>query len=504
MIMMRPLNRRNFSFRRAELTSETRFRWRRTLLRGVKEDVAVLNALKTLCVGIVLSAVAYGVYVTVTGNSPLDRHASKNKQRSRRGQADDESTELPPIVSEGEPSPRFVDAEPAESRAGERRRTKNAKRKIVEEDFADTDEVRTRRGSSRNEEGSRDELEESDAVAKNDSRRDDYTSPSPFESKRMKDRGSPAEETIDARGEVDQTSYLSDASTMKANSSREGREDADGAEPRGSGRDESRSEGSDYREQAQREFTESMQTADRYLQENKLVDALFLLSRWSEEGEYLAEEDRVNVMELMDQLAGTVIYSRGFFQQESAANARADANYEEAPTVALRYEVQPGDTLDRIGEMYHVPWQLLAKINGIRDPQKLRAGSIKVLQGPFDALVDLSEMRLTLFLQGCYAGSFPIGTGRDLTTPEGEFRVRDKTENPTYYGKNGAIDAADPENPLGEYWIGLGDHIGIHGTNDPGTIGKAESEGCIRLHPNDVQDVFDILSLDSKVVIVRQ
>jgi lipoprotein-anchoring transpeptidase ErfK/SrfK len=58
---------------------------------------------------------------------------------------------------------------------------------------------------------------------------------------------------------------------------------------------------------------------------------------------------------------------------------------------------------------------------------------------------------------------------------------------------------------LGERWIGLdsGNQLGIHGTNDPASIGRAESRGCIRLSPTDVDDVYDILSIGSKVVIRR-
>jgi L,D-transpeptidase ErfK/SrfK len=63
------------------------------------------------------------------------------------------------------------------------------------------------------------------------------------------------------------------------------------------------------------------------------------------------------------------------------------------------------------------------------------------------------------------------------------------------------VEPDDPENPLGEYWIGLGNHIGIHGTNDSGTIGKAASRGCIHLGDDDIVEVFSLLSPGSKVLI---
>ena len=145
--------------------------------------------------------------------------------------------------------------------------------------------------------------------------------------------------------------------------------------------------------------------------------------------------------------------------------------------------------------MYEVPWELLANINGIRDPQRLRTGEqLKVIHGPFDVLVELDKFRLTLFVQGRYAGRFKIGIGKEGATPEGEFPVLKKVPNPTYYGKDVVVDRDDPNNPLGEYMLDLGDHLLIHGTNDPQSIGRAESKGCIRLDNRDIKDVYEILS----------
>jgi lipoprotein-anchoring transpeptidase ErfK/SrfK len=182
-------------------------------------------------------------------------------------------------------------------------------------------------------------------------------------------------------------------------------------------------------------------------------------------------------MELVDQLAGTVIYSREHLFDPP-------------------YEVQPGDTLERIADDYQVPWQFLANVNGIADPRRnLRPGTaLKVIKGPFDAVVDLNRFRLTLFVRNCYAGCFTIGTGKDCTTPEGDFEVQKKLVNPGYYGPGETIDKDSPDNPLGELALELGDHIYIHGTNDPASIGRAVSKGCIRLNSRDIADVFAILS----------
>ena len=228
------------------------------------------------------------------------------------------------------------------------------------------------------------------------------------------------------------------------------------------------------------ELANAMQSAAEMLQAGHLAEAHLELSHlYGAPGLTPDEEGRLT--DLLDRLAGTVIYSRQHLLHPA-------------------YEVQPGDTLERIAEAYEVPWQLLANINGIREPGRLRPGdSLKVVKGPFDAYVDLSSFRLVLYVQERYAGRFPIGIGKDRATPMGDFQVLKKVENPVYYGDQ-VVPAGDPNNPLGPYALALDleQAIFIHGTNDPRSIGRAESRGCIRLHNRDIKDLFDILTVKSE------
>jgi len=208
-----------------------------------------------------------------------------------------------------------------------------------------------------------------------------------------------------------------------------------------------------------------------------------MLTEWYDDPRLTAEQSD-DVTELLDQLAGTVIYSRQHMLAEP-------------------HVVQPGDTLESIAKPYNISWQLLAKINGLSDPRQIRPGDrMKVVQGPFEALVDVRKFRLTLVVQGMYAGRFPIGTGRENSTPMGSFEVLKKVVNPSWPSPRGEIPHGDPANPLGGRWIDLGGGIGIHGTNDPASIGKSLSEGCVRLAPRDIEDVYDILTEGSRVTIV--
>ncbi len=165
------------------------------------------------------------------------------------------------------------------------------------------------------------------------------------------------------------------------------------------------------------------------------------------------------------------------------------------------YEVKPGDVLQRIAKEYNVSWEYLAKLNRT-DPKKIRPGqTLKVIRGPFSAVVDLSDKEITIHSHGHFVHAFAVGIGRDSSTPQGTFKVLDKQRDPTYYGPDGVIEHDDPKNPLGEYWIDLGDSYGIHGTLDDSSIGKSDSQGCIRLRNRDIADVYDLLTIGSEVLI---
>ena len=179
------------------------------------------------------------------------------------------------------------------------------------------------------------------------------------------------------------------------------------------------------------------------------------------------------------------------------------------------YQVQSGDRLDKIGARNALTSDILLRINGLSDPRRLRSGAyIKILKGPFHAVVSKSAFRLDLYLGGLpgsgsdvsYVTSFRVGLGKDDSTPLGKWQVEPgrKVQNPVYYSPRGegVIEADDPKNPLGEFWIGLagldGDAVGkesygIHGTIEPDSIGKQSSMGCIRLRNEDVAVVFSAL-----------
>lgn len=170
-----------------------------------------------------------------------------------------------------------------------------------------------------------------------------------------------------------------------------------------------------------------------------------------------------------------------------------------------RYVVQAGDHLERIASQARVSPALLARINNLPNMNMIRIGqTLKVIKGPFRAVVDKSDFRMDVYLGDVLVRSYPVGLGADDSTPTGEWQVLNKLRNPTYYPPRGGqiMAADDPQNPLGEYWIGLvgtsgeavgQERYGIHGTIEPESIGKNASMGCIRLRNDDIEELYGFL-----------
>jgi len=178
-------------------------------------------------------------------------------------------------------------------------------------------------------------------------------------------------------------------------------------------------------------------------------------------------------------------------------------------TLTGTYKVQSGDLLSQVAKQYKVPYEILMSINNIKRPENLRAGdTIKVINGPFHAIVYRSTFTLDLYLGSItYIKSYKVGLGEQgLETPTGKWRVKtggklikptwtDPTSGRTYNGD-------DPDYPLGSRWIaldGIEDNakgrtgFAIHGTKEPETIGTRSSRGCIRLLNGEAIEIYNLL-----------
>ena len=118
-------------------------------------------------------------------------------------------------------------------------------------------------------------------------------------------------------------------------------------------------------------------------------------------------------------------------------------------------------------------------------------------------VISIADRQLALVDNGQVIKTFPVAVGKDSTpSPNGDFTVVNRTENPTYYHK-GKVIQPGKSNPLGTRWMGLSQKgYGIHGTNVPSSIGKAASHGCFRMAKKDVEELFKLVRVGD-VVIVR-
>lgn len=191
------------------------------------------------------------------------------------------------------------------------------------------------------------------------------------------------------------------------------------------------------------------------------------------------------------------------------------------PIVSL-HTVQQGEFLSTIGNTYRIPYQLIERINNV-DARKLPAGKgVQVINGPVHARVDKSDYRMDLYVEDpdglrIYLKSYTVGLGEFDSTPIGRWVVKPGSKvGPANGGPSWTnprtlkhYDRNDPDIPIGEYWMaleGIDDNTrdkkgyGIHATNDPESIGRQESMGCIRMRDEDIDQVFYTLFEGASVV----
>ncbi len=120
--------------------------------------------------------------------------------------------------------------------------------------------------------------------------------------------------------------------------------------------------------------------------------------------------------------------------------------------------------------------------------------------------IDTTRHLLSVLDNNAIRAVYPIGLGAQGKTPEGEFEIVNKIEDPAWYNQGNPIPPGAPGNELGSRWIGLGDEsgptpLGIHATDDLGSIGANVSRGCIRMRPADVEELFTFVEVGTPVSI---
>lgn len=190
------------------------------------------------------------------------------------------------------------------------------------------------------------------------------------------------------------------------------------------------------------------------------------------------------------------------------------------------YAIQPGDRLIKVVNAADLKtdWRFIQRVNKMSDPGRLRVGQkIKLVKGPFHAIVYKGDHRLDLYSDmtdpdgnRLFIRSFSVGLGESGSTPKGKWVVRptSKLVNPPWINpRTGERFAADdPKNPIGEFWLGLTgvdsqtevlSGYGLHGTIEPESIGRDASMGCVRMLPDDIAVVYEMMVEQYATVEIR-
>lgn len=122
-----------------------------------------------------------------------------------------------------------------------------------------------------------------------------------------------------------------------------------------------------------------------------------------------------------------------------------------------------------------------------------------------ELLISIPDRKLAFLEDGKVVKVYSIAVGAPGTpSPAGHFKIINRLVRPTYYHQ-GLVIRPGRGNPLGNRWMGLDlKGFGIHGTNEPRSIGLAASHGCIRMGKKDVEDLFRRVRVGDEVTIYRE
>ncbi|WP_175493031.1 L,D-transpeptidase family protein [Bacillus sp. OK048] len=158
--------------------------------------------------------------------------------------------------------------------------------------------------------------------------------------------------------------------------------------------------------------------------------------------------------------------------------------------------IKPGETLHQLSLDYRVSLERIYAANPGVNHQQLYVGQRIQIPGlpdpttiPYSIQISVGKRRLSLFRNGKFEKIYPIAVGKMLTsTPNGDFVIVNRQMN--------------PGGPFGVLWLSLSKQgYGIHGTNDPSSIGKAVSHGCVRMQNRDVLQLAGMVPNGTRVSI---
>ncbi len=153
-------------------------------------------------------------------------------------------------------------------------------------------------------------------------------------------------------------------------------------------------------------------------------------------------------------------------------------------------------------------WTVAASMAAVLGVQGLGQQTAKVEVAPVAKrviVVSLEDRKLALVEDGQVKKVYTVAVGKPSTpSPTGTFTIARRVKNPVYQHE-GKVVQPGPGNPVGTRWMGLSvKGYGIHGTNEPKSIGKAASHGCIRMAKKDLEEMYEMVGVGDSVELVGQ
>jgi L,D-transpeptidase ErfK/SrfK len=248
-------------------------------------------------------------------------------------------------------------------------------------------------------------------------------------------------------------------------------------------------------------------------------------------------------------LGGCSLFGEPWLHRERGPVAEAPAKPKGLPPVAThRFEFDPDvedvlglvqvtivgaeDTLPDIARRFDVGYEELVRANPGVDPWLPGVGREIIVPSQFvlpnapreGLVINVPAMRLFYYPvrkkdEPAVVITYPIGIGKvGWSTPEGTTKIIARTQDPTWRvpvsvrkehlemgDELPAVVPPGPDNPLGKHSFTLGwPSYLVHGTNKPYGVGMRSSHGCIRLYPEDIEQLFDTVPIGTKLRVVNQ
>ncbi len=168
------------------------------------------------------------------------------------------------------------------------------------------------------------------------------------------------------------------------------------------------------------------------------------------------------------------------------------------------HTVVEGETLSEIAKKYQTTIGLIKRSNALSNDTIYPGRKLKVVTGKFSIGIDKSENYLVLYLNDKRVKRYRVATGKNSSTPVGQFKIVNKLTDPTWYHAGAIVPPDSPDNTLGTRWMGFDyEGYGIHGTTEPDSIGKQASAGCVRMRNTEVEELYAIVPVGTQVSITE-